>query len=314
MRLAPAPLFADVAGAPPGGAAHWLTTEDGPRIRIAHWRPEGAAKGTVLLFPGRTEYIEKYGPAVGDLAARGFATLVVDWRGQGLADRLLPDPRPGHVANFPDYQRDVAALTQAAALLDLPGPWFLIAHSMGGCIGLRALIEGLPVAAAAFTGPMWAISLTAAQRTLAHGVTALSAFFGLSHRLSPGTKGENYFQIQPFEGNGLTNDPEMYRFIQSQLQAHPELGIGGPSLQWLREALRETARLAHLPAPDLPCITFFGTADAIVSGAAIRARMANWRRGELELIEGGKHEVLMEDAATRAHAFDRMAALFDAAR
>lgn len=313
MELSPAPLFTDVAGAPAGGAAHWLATEDGLRLRIAHWSPTGTAKGTVLLFPGRTEYIEKYGPAAGDLTARGFATLVVDWRGQGLADRLLPDPRPGHVVNFPDYQRDVAAVVQAASALDLPKPWFLIAHSMGGCIGLRALIEGLSVAAAAFSGPMWAISLSMAQRTFAHGVTALSTFFGLSHRLSPGTKGANYVQVQPFEGNGLTNDPEMYRFLQNQLAAHPELGIGGPSLQWLREALRETARLAHQPSPDLPCLTFLGTADAIVSRTAIETRMEHWPKGELDLVEAGRHEVLMEDAATRARTFDRIAALFDAA-
>ena len=36
-----APFFEDVADGPPGGAAHWLTTEDGLRIRVGHWtRPE----------------------------------------------------------------------------------------------------------------------------------------------------------------------------------------------------------------------------------------------------------------------------------
>jgi len=154
MALTPAPLFTDIHPGPEGGMAHWVETSDGKRIRVGHW-PVSGAKGTVLLFPGRTEYIEKYGPAASDLAARGLGTIAIDWRGQGLADRLLDDPRVGHVDAFSDYQKDVAAMLRAARALSLPRPFYLLAHSMGGCIGLRAVIEGLPVQAAAFTGPMW---------------------------------------------------------------------------------------------------------------------------------------------------------------
>ena len=98
MDLTPAPFFEDVAGGPPGGAAWWLTTSDEKRIRVGLW-PTNAEepRGTVLLFPGRTEYIEKYGRTAQELAERGFATLAIDWRGQGLSDRMLDDPRIGHV-------------------------------------------------------------------------------------------------------------------------------------------------------------------------------------------------------------------------
>ena len=99
MTLSEAPLFTDVAPAPLAGTAYWTHASDGVRIRLGIFQPKDA-KGTVLLFPGRTEYVEKYAPAAGDLAQRGFATIVVDWRGQGLADRLLDDKRIGHVDLF----------------------------------------------------------------------------------------------------------------------------------------------------------------------------------------------------------------------
>ena len=70
--MTPAPLYTDIADGPSGGQAFWLTAEDGVRLRAAIW--PGGSKGTVFLLPGRTEYIEKYGRAAGDLAARGFAT------------------------------------------------------------------------------------------------------------------------------------------------------------------------------------------------------------------------------------------------
>ena len=91
-----------------------------------------------MMFPGRTEYIEKYGDCAAEFTGRGFAFLAVDWRGQGLADRLLDDVRVGHVDQFTDYQHDVQATLDLAADLNLPKPWFVIGHSMGGAIGLRA--------------------------------------------------------------------------------------------------------------------------------------------------------------------------------
>ena len=316
MSLTPAPLFTDVAGAPPGGTAWWLSCDDGVRIRIGCWRPtadQGPAKGTVLLFPGRTEYIEKYGPAAADFAARGLATVAIDWRGQGLADRLIDNPRPGHVARFSDYQRDVAAVIAAVAAQDLPQPWFLLGHSMGGCIGLRALVEDIPVAAAGFTGPMWDIAMPPPLRLVAQLLTTVGPMIGLGERLMISTKPDNYVEVQPFEGNSLTTDPAMYRFMQAQIGAHPELGIGGPSLTWLREALAETAALARLPAPRPPCVTFLGTAETIVSADAIRARMSGWSNGRLEMVETARHEVMMETPEIRARVFDQLAAHFTAA-
>lgn len=88
MQLDPAPLYTDIAPGPEGGQAHWAETSDGKRIRLGHW-PCAGARGTVLLFPGRTEYIEKYGLCAADFARRGLATMAIDWRGQGLSDRLL---------------------------------------------------------------------------------------------------------------------------------------------------------------------------------------------------------------------------------
>lgn len=57
MQLSAAPLFEDIAQGPDGGAAYWVTIADGVRLRVARWIP-GNANGTVMIFPGRSEYIE----------------------------------------------------------------------------------------------------------------------------------------------------------------------------------------------------------------------------------------------------------------
>ena len=143
-----APYYSEIASGPGGGQAFWLQTDDDVRIRVGQWVPE-AARGTILFFAGRNECVEKYGTAAGEVVARGFAAVSIDWRGQGLADRLIADHRLGHVEDFADYQRDVQAILAHIKGHGLPEPYFVVGHSMGGAIGLEALHRGLPVAAAA---------------------------------------------------------------------------------------------------------------------------------------------------------------------
>lgn len=308
---AEAPFHAEVAEAPAGQVCRWLTTEDGVRIRAAFWQ-EGA-KGTVFLFPGRTEYIEKYGPAAGEMAARGFAMATVDWRGQGMADRPLPDRATGHVGRFPDYQKDVAALVAMARAEGLPEPFFLIAHSMGGQIGLRALIEGLGVRAVAFSAPMWGIRVHPALRPLAWATSGLVTALGKGAAYAPGTGPVTYVAEAPFAGNVLTRDPLMYAFMQRQAAAHPDLALGGPSMQWLSEALRDCLALSFRPSPRLPCLTMMGSLERVVDPARVHRRMARWPGGELDIVADAEHEVMMERPEVRRRFYDRAAALFAAA-
>ncbi|MCQ0092492.1 alpha/beta fold hydrolase [Roseovarius sp. M141] len=307
-----APLFGDIADGPRGGRAMWLTTRDGVRLRIGHW-PSDGAKGTVLLFPGRTEFIEKYGISAADFAAQGYGTLVIDWRGQGLADRALNDAMSGHVTHFSEYQADVAAMLEAAEALDLPRPWHLLAHSMGGCIGLRAAIEGMPVASCAFSAPMWGIAMKPALRPVAWSLSWASRPLGLGRVYAPGTVRGCYLLQAPFEANALTRDREMHARMVSQLRTYPQLALGGPSLTWLFAALRECRALARMAPPDLPCLTFVGTDEDIVSRAPIDARMAHWPGARLEAVEGGRHELLMDTPETRRHLTGLLATFWDRA-
>ena len=304
-----APFRADLADGPDDGQAFWARAEDGVRLRIGLFNRAGGA-GTVLLFPGRTEYIEKYGRTARDLAGHGFATLTIDWRGQGLADRLIGDPMSGHVPDFLDYQKDVAAMIRAASDLDLPKPYFLLAHSMGGCIGLRAVMEGLPVQACVFTGPMWGIQMTDILRVLAWSVSWGSRHIGMDHVYAPSTAPKSYVLTEPFETNKLTNDRDMYQYMIDQTRACPELGLGGPSLRWLHEALKETRELSRRPSPLQPCLTFAGTREEIVDKDRITQRMAQWPSGRLEWIEGGRHEVLMDTRETQLRILDQIARLY----
>ena len=306
----PAPLLADVAEGPEHGTAWWLRASDGTRLRMVIWQPRGPARGTILLFPGRTEYAEKYGRLAVEFTAAGWAVAAMDWRGQGLSDRPGSRHDLGHVEDFEDYRRDVCAMRGALDNLSAPKPWVLLAHSMGGAIGLRTLHVGLPVERAAFSAPMWGIEMSLSGRVFSALLSRVSGPLGLDQRFTPST---GPAAPLPFEGNRLTSDRDQFDYMERQTERHPELALGGPSVRWLIAALQETASLMALPPPDIPALTFLGTDERIVAKRPIERHMSRWAGGRLEILEGARHEVLMEAPPHRERVIARILDFFAAA-
>ncbi|MFD1797654.1 alpha/beta hydrolase [Paracoccus aurantiacus] len=294
MNLSPAPFHQFADGREHPAEAYWLRSDDDVRLRVAMWRAKDA-DATVLLFPGRTEYVEKYAPVAEVLVQNGLAVMAIDWRGQGMADRLQDDPRPGHIDEFVQYQLDVVAMIEAAAALELPEPWHLLAHSMGGSIGLAALLNGMPVETATFSAPMWGINHAPMPRGVAIGISRLAARLGRGGRAAFGTGGDGTYVLdEPFRNNMLTGNAEAWGRMIHEADAWPELTLGGASYRWVNQALAESQRLAAEPSPDIPMLVTLGSRELIVSASAIRARAAEWPGCDLLELEGGHHEVMFE--------------------
>lgn len=306
--MEPAPLGSH--DGPPGGAAGWLRAADGVRIRAGLWPAPGpGARGTVLIAPGRTEYIEKYGGVAADLARAGWGALVVDWRGQGLSDRALADPLVGHVADFADFQLDLRAVLDFAAERGLGAmPW--VAHSMGGCIALRALADGARPPAVAFSAPMWGLNQPPHMRVLIRVLAALTRPLGLDGGYLPTTGPDYGLASMPFEDNWLTRDRLQFDRMKAQIAAEPRLALGGPSRRWGGAALAEMAALARAPAPPVPVLVGLGGHERVVSPDAIRRRVAGWPGAEFAQYPGAEHELLMERPEVRADFLARTLALF----
>ncbi len=149
-------------------------------------------------------------------------------------------------------------------------------------------------------------------RPVAWGLSTLSIAFGFDQKISPGQPEESYALREDFAANSLTNDPDVWAAFGDQLKAYPDLGLGGPSLRWLNKSLTEMRDLSQLPTPATPCLTYLGTAEAIVDPDRIRNRMAEWPNGTLHVIQDGKHEMLMDRPEMRDPIYDETVAFFNA--
>ncbi|RFB78287.1 alpha/beta hydrolase [Methylovirgula sp. 4M-Z18] len=298
--------------APPGGEICVIEASDGVILRGARWQPsEGkAARGTVVICPGRSEWIEKYFEVVGDLRDRGFHVVAFDWRGQGGSVRQLKNPRKGHVEDFAEYGLDMDAVVQQVLIPHCPKPWFGLAHSMGGAILLMLARRGHDAfERVVLSAPMLDIhglKYPRFLRLLARGLNAI----GLGRAFVPGGSSSNG-HLHPFAGNVLTSDERRYKRSLNMMAHHPQLGLGSPTVAWIHAAFRRMDGLMDPEVPRhiiTPILIIACGADKVVDTPTTERFAARLKAGRFITIPYAQHEIMMERDALR----DQFWAAFDA--
>jgi lysophospholipase len=286
-----------------------IKTPDGAELRFARWAPPANRRGTVCVFTGRSEYIEKYFETVRDLRDRGFAVAMIDWRGQGHSARRLRDWRKGYVRDFADYEIDVEAFVRQVVLPDCPPPFFALAHSMGGAVMLRIAHAGKRwFDRMVLSAPM--IDLPGYQTSVAARLLLRTMrYAGLGGRYIPGGR-TTLTGTDSFINNPLTSDPVRYARNAAVLAEDPTLGLGSPTVAWADTAFRAMLgfRATNYPMEiRQPILMLAASNDTIVSTSAIEEFAYHLRAGSHLVIAGSKHEILQEQERYRSQfwaAFD----------
>jgi lysophospholipase len=293
---------------PEGALTGTLRTPDGVSLRYARWAPPPGRKGTVCIFHGRAEFIEKYFECVRELQARGFAVATLDWRGQGLSTRAL-DARKGYVRSFDEYAVDLTSFMRQVVLPDCPPPLFALGHSMGASVLLRSAWQGQRwFDRMVLSTPLIALTGFGARRWARLTARAIRlAGFGAAY--VPGGDAA-MLSMCPFPGNPLTSDPVRHARVAAILEAEPALGLGSPTVAWLDAAYRVMREFAEPTYPSSirqPLLLVAAGRDEIVSTPAIENFATQLRAGSHLIIPGARHELMMEQDRYRAQfwaAFD----------
>jgi lysophospholipase len=291
------------------GAIH---AADGVKLRYARWRGVGRRSlGTVCIFQGRAETIEKYFEVIEELRGRGFTVAALDWRGQGGSERRLRNPRKGHVDSFKEYDRDLDCFLEEVVLPDCPPPHFALGHSTGALLCLRAAKDGR----ARFNrivavSPLVGVATNNLAQRAGMPLVALANALGFGEMTTPGQRGAPLEEIR-FEENLNTSDPRRFarnREIAIKLR---RINIGRPTLAWVyaaTNAIRETYDPGFGPAVRIPTLVVGAALDEVVSIRAVESMAAELRAGSLLVIPGARHEIMMDRDAIR----EQFWAAFDA--
>jgi lysophospholipase len=298
--------------APAGLQAGYFKSADGFQLRYALCKntAEMSRQGTVILLHGRNEAFEKYYETIGDLNQRGFCVATMDWRGQGGSFRMLKDAERGYVRTFADYHSDFEIFLKTIVLPDCPPPFYILAHSTGALIALQSH-EALQsrIRRMVLVSPFLGLARSIFSDRQLRPLAILLALAGFGTRYA----GKVPLQLSPesFARNPLSHDQARYLRNAMITREQPQLGIAGPTIQWLAQTLRA---IHSLDTPyfyekfSIPTLFIVPGADRVVDGKAAIRLASKLPSASVITIDGAYHELLQESDFYR----EQVWAAFDA--
>ncbi|MBP58211.1 MULTISPECIES: alpha/beta hydrolase [Idiomarina] len=277
--------------------AKYFTAFDGIKLHFAYYK-QSATAPLVVIAPGRIESALKYQELFWELAQQGFSVAALDHRGQGLSARLTHNPHQGHVEDFNDFVRDFADFTDQLATLFGSVPKTLFSHSMGGTIAtIYCATYQHPYRKLILSAPMFSIETGKVPYWLARAVVAAGAWINryLSKPWYFFCMGD--YQKVPFEDNVLTHSKQRYDTFRSVYDNVTDVQLGGPTFNWLYEAISAAMNAQKLANNiTIPVLLFQAGNDKVVSASGQKkvAAMITRNPFRFETIEGAHHELMME--------------------
>lgn len=290
---------------PQGGEFLFHETADGTKLRYGIWRSKTVSKrGTMIVLPGASEFIEKYFEVVNELLERDFSVVVLDWRGQGLSTRPLKNRQKHHYDSFDSLVLDLDSLIDSLAKTDLPKPFNILAHSMGGHITLRYLHDHAgKVDSAVLTAPMVDVYYAGIPVFVVKGLVAVMGMLGKLTSYAPEQGDFDIAAGGNYKMEMLTTDKERFEDEFYQIDKNKDLIIGGKTFGWVKAAMQSINILnakGYGEAINTPLTIIQSGADALVRNDRQQALAQRIPSAKFFKVEGSKHEILKEQDEYRA--------------
>lgn len=282
------------------------------KLSARNWL-HGNADSTLLVIGGRNESHAKYAEVAYDFFSRGFDVWTYDHRGQGFSQRELRNTQIGWVESFQNYVNDLDIFYNRIVLPQKRKNFFIVAHSMGAAVTALWLAQSqVKPTAVMLTAPMIDLILKPYPRFVVALMVAAGLRSGRDKQYVPGSQD---FQFSDY-GFDLTNSTARRNWNRDLFVHYPALRLGGPSFQWLHEALQVPRRLraAKFPASvDCPVLVFQAGSDQVVKpNAQIHLRSKN-PHFVMAYEPHGQHELLQEQDDIRARVINKTLQFFEKA-
>ena len=243
----------------------------GQKIFTRSWKPEGEARGVVVIVHGFNSHSGQYLWVGEQFATKGLAAYAIDLRGRGRSEG-----ERYYVEKIEDFTDDVATLVRTAKLENPGLPVFVLGHSAGGVVSCvytldhQSEIDGLICESFAYDLPVPDI--------------VLSFLKGLSY-ITPHT------HVFSLKNKDFSRDPNV---VESMDNDPLIMGESQPA-QTARVMINAASRLnEEFPLIKLPVLILHGTDDKATNPAGSQEfyQHAGSTDKTLKLYEGHYHDLL----------------------
>ena len=297
---------------------HSFTGQNDLSLKYLKFGEKKGSKGSLIFVNGLGENVIMYLELFYDLHLQGWSPIYTyDHRGQGLSDRILPDPNVGYVEDWSFYGEDLNTFIQ----LVLSDPkvddqnLFLMSNSMGSAITVE-YFQNFPD-----------------QQKIFNSVVLASPFFGLHAR------GFDFAEpifphfirfaclfrncLSPIVGSGsrhlkrevvqkrITSSQDRYDLFVRGAKIY-SAGYVVPSLDWVIQAFRMNRRVMspeNISKVTLPILILQAEQDSVVSNRKQNRFCQKIENCSLKVLEG-RHDHFIETDEIRDQAILETVELF----
>lgn len=250
-------------------------------------------RGTVMIVHGFTESAFKFSELSYSLWANGYSVCAYDQRGHGFSwrRREIEDRSLTHVDDFEEYVRDMERVVDEL-LKDMPKPWYIFAHSMGGAVASLYLERHDGVfQKAVLCAPMIAPNLGGMPAPLIRAICRGAKTLKRGQR--------RVFVSRPFSGpedftTSCATGRARFDWYDAVRVSTPEYQNNGPTYGWTLEAANCIRKLLAPGAPEaisIPVRLYTAEDDSSVMPKPQLSFIRRVKRGERKLVKGSRHEI-----------------------
>ena len=250
--------------------------DDGLHLLEQTWQPAEPPKATLVFVHGFCEHSARYAYVAQKCARRGFAFETFDLRGHGGSEG-----RRAFVRAFDQYVDDLETFVTRVRERRPNGPYFLVAHSMGGTIASLFVLtkqhdfKGLVLSGAALKVSRFVPPI------LVHMTGMLAALFPALPTVRLGS------------GDKIIRDPAAAKRYDDDPYVHHGGAPARTGAELLRAIHHIRSRMQDL---QLPLFVLHGTEDTLIEPDSSRQLYARAGAPDktLNLYDGWYHELLTD--------------------
>ena len=269
-----------------------LSGKDGLSLFCSVFNAENP-RGTVMILHGFTENAYKYSELIWSLIHNHFSVVAYDQRGHGRSGRSdgLADPSVTHVDRFEDYVDDLQIVCDKL-LVNLPQPWLLFAHSMGGAVAsLFIEKDHNTFSAVSLCAPMIAPNTGGIPAPVASAVCHAAILLGCGKH--------HPFFMKPYSGpesfeTSCAADPVRFAWYDAVKASRKDFWNSVPTYRWTSESIGVTKKILSAGAPEsINCPVLLSTADKDFSVLPLPQEKLIQRipKGRQIFVKDSRHEI-----------------------
>ena len=283
----------------------YFTADDGAKIFVHHWQPDGEARAVIHIAHGLAEHAARYEPVAQALTDSGWHVYAHDQRGHGQTIQRADDT--GHFGDEDGWNRlvsDYAQLIAADKSAHPALPLIAFGHSMGSLVVRQYIAtHRREITAAVLSGSNGNVS----------PLVVVGKLVARLERMRLGKRGKskliNSLSFDAFNKQFQPNRTEFDWLSRAEAEvdqyiADPRCGFICTTQSWIDflDGITALSKPENLRAmrPDLPVYVFTGERDPVTENAKGSVKLVeDYRKAglsdvTLKIYPEARHETLNE--------------------